>query len=209
MERENCDSSLGPVINGKFTNESKREEDDVESSMCRRRTQNNFNSVRHYQINNGGNHRMYQNRNIGYEPRTRHYCKPIYSNRQPKSFQNTYELDGQQKFTLKQRYFENLRCPTCIMNNLSQTWKYQGMPWRNLTVNYRTDFKDLYEALHAELDDFYKFIRPNNEDRVFRKATYYCIANSIKRSKKYEIDSVRFIFTHSFYLFRSFIYEKI
>ncbi|KAI2805382.1 Non-canonical poly(A) RNA polymerase papd5 [Blomia tropicalis] len=140
---------------------------------------------------------MYQNRNIGYEPRTRHYCKPIYSNRQPKSFQNTYELDGQQKFTLKQRYFENLRCPTCIMNNLSQTWKYQGMPWRNLTVNYRTDFKDLYEALHAELDDFYKFIRPNNEDRVFRKATYYCIANSIKRSKKYEIDSVKYYGSYS------------
>lgn len=101
-----------------------------------------------------------------------------------------YELDGQQKYIFQRGgYFENLRCPPCVLNNLSQTYKHRGIPWWDGVINYR-QFNDHYEGLHLELEHFYATIKPYTEDEVLRKATFYCISKSIKRSKTFDIDSV-------------------
>lgn len=91
----------------------------------------------------------------------------------------------------KKCYYENLRCPSCIMTNAAQICRYQGMPWVSYNNgSYQTDYDSVYEGLSAELEDFYQFIRPKAEDDALRKATFLCIAKSIKASKKFDIEAV-------------------
>ncbi|KAH9393028.1 Non-canonical poly(A) RNA polymerase papd5 [Tyrophagus putrescentiae] len=93
----------------------------------------------------------------------------------------------------KKCYYENLRCPSCIMTNAAQICRYQGMPWVSYNNgSYQTDYDSVYEGLSAELEDFYQFIRPKAEDDALRKATFLCIAKSIKASKKFDIEAVRY-----------------
>lgn len=95
------------------------------------------------------------------------------------------------QYTLKKGYFENLRCPSCIMNNPAQIVRYQGMPWVDFSNrSYLTDYDNVYEGLSAELEDFYQFIRPKAEDEALRKATYLCITKSIKKCVKFDIEGV-------------------
>lgn len=106
------------------------------------------------------------------------------------------ELDGHQKFTLKKGYFENLRCPSCVMSQHAQIFKFQGVPWiGNYKKNYRSGYGDFYEGLSAELEDFFRFIRPTTEDEILRKATFYSISKSIKRCKRFPIEAVSLTLT--------------
>ena len=123
------------------------------------------------------------NKYIPNYPRSK-MAKPLYLGLRDKNkMAFAFELDGQQKYTFKKRYFENLHCPSCIMNNYSQIFKYSGIPWWYINKNYHRNYSDFYEGLNAELEDFYTCIRPKVEDEVLRKATFYCISKSIKRIK--------------------------
>ncbi|KPM04762.1 Nucleotidyltransferase domain containing protein [Sarcoptes scabiei] len=44
-------------------------------------------------------------------------------------------------------------------------------------------YDSVYEKIHVELNNFYSFIKPLKEDEIIRKATFYCIADSIKKLK--------------------------
>ncbi|KAH9418936.1 Non-canonical poly(A) RNA polymerase papd5 [Dermatophagoides pteronyssinus] len=42
-------------------------------------------------------------------------------------------------------------------------------------------YETIYEKIHVELNDFYSFIKPLKEDEILRKATFFCLADSIKK----------------------------
>lgn len=42
-------------------------------------------------------------------------------------------------------------------------------------------YETIYEKIHVELNDFYSFIKPLKEDEILRKATFFCLSDSIKK----------------------------
>lgn len=178
--------------NGQAMEGMEQEESSISKYSESNRTEGNHcqvpNQQRHYNSSYSSNRRSYKKYGYTGHSRSRIACRAQYANPHqpltyPKKDRLAYELDGQQKFTLKDSYFENLRCPSCVMNNLAQTYKHRGIPWCDPQKNYRTHFSDFYEGLNAELEDFYAFISPNGQDEVLRKATFYCISKSIKKLK--------------------------
>ncbi|UXI17317.1 hypothetical protein NH340_JMT03260 [Sarcoptes scabiei] len=71
-------------------------------------------------------------------------------------------------------YVKNLRFPDCVVRNLCQTYN---------TPQDGQYYDSVYEKIHVELNNFYSFIKPLKEDEIIRKATFYCIADSIKKLK--------------------------
>lgn len=143
---------------------------------------------------------LHQKEKCGHQYSARNANRRIYHNQRyhynqfqhkSKSFK-VYELDGQYKFNLKNSYrmYRNpVQCPSCVVTNLAQTYRHKGIPWCNRNVDYRFEYPDIYCGLHAELTDFYNYMKPMAEDDILRKATFYSISKSIKRLDF--IDSVR------------------
>lgn len=81
-------------------------------------------------------------------------------------------------------YVRNLKFPDCVVRNLGQIMKYQGQLWfKSHESDGNKYYESIYERIHVELNDFYSFIKPLKEDEILRKATYFCISDSIKKLK--------------------------
>lgn len=98
----------------------------------------------------------------------------------------SFEINGRHNEYLKMKnnfyYIENLKFPDCVLKNLTQVSKYHGTPWFYRDYQQANDhYENIQQKLHAELNDFYSFLKPLREDEIIRKMTFYCIADSIKK----------------------------
>lgn len=115
--------------------------------------------------------------------RNRNYCDFIKKSCIDKC---SFEINGRHNEYLKVKnnfyYIENLKFPDCVLKNLTQVSKYHGTPWFHREYQPKNEqFENIQQKLHAELNDFYSFLKPLREDEIIRKMTFYCIADSIRK----------------------------
>lgn len=99
---------------------------------------------------------------------------------------NTFELDGQVKYRLK----DPLQMPDFVFRTMSQVLRHQGRPWVPELRNFVHDYKEPRVGLSAELEAYYNYMKPRVEEDVMRRATYFAITRSIKKIPKFPIDGV-------------------
>lgn len=84
-----------------------------------------------------------------------------------------------------------IKCPNPVISNLGQTQRYNGTPW---TLNKNKSYlqcHDIYEGLSAELEDFYEYIKPSQNEYTLRKSVFRTIRASIRKlNSLFNIESV-------------------